>query len=131
MKGYRHNLDGRRGHSLLTGKEAASMPPIYSTDGEGDPFDRPVGVKLFCPYSHTLTFYGVEYDGDGGLFGYTVSASGDPRDNEWGYLYLDHAGGETFRGVLPLWERDRGSGEGRYTVRELMERDGVPVEVPA
>lgn len=127
MKGYTHHLDRRRGHSLLTGKEAATMPGVYSTDGDGDPLDRPVGVKLFCPYSGSLTFYGVEYDGEGGLWGYFVSASGAWSDNEWGYLYLDHAAGETLAGGLPLWERDRASGAGRYTVRESLRMDGVEV----
>lgn len=69
---------------LLTKAIEKKMPKLYSTD-DVDLEEKMCLVKYFTPCAQ-FTWFGIEYDGDGGFFGLTIN--GD--EEEFGYFYLDY-----------------------------------------
>lgn len=65
---------------LLTEEIRQSLPPLYSTEDQGD--DALVRVKFFTPTS-SWTWYAIEFDGDDLFFGLV-----DGLEKEMGYFSL-------------------------------------------
>jgi hypothetical protein len=91
---------GKRGGAavkLLTQELKRKLPPLYSTDGEGD--EAIAQVKFFIPDSN-WTWYVTEFDGDDTFFGLV-----DGTFLEKGYFTLSEL--ESVRGPWGLKvERD-------------------------
>jgi hypothetical protein len=81
---------------LVTNELRAALPPLYSTEHEGDPVAR---VKFFTPWSN-WTWYGVEFDGQDLFFGLVVGF-----ETELGYFSLRELEGLRGPGGLRI-ERD-------------------------
>lgn len=69
---------------LLTEEIRKSLPPLRSTEGQGD--DAVVRAKFFHPASR-YTLFVTEFDGEDTLYGWCVSPLGADCD-EWGYTSL-------------------------------------------
>lgn len=88
---------------LLPEETREELPPLWSTDGQGD--GATVHVKLFSP-SGPFTWYVTEFDGTDTCFGYVENAA-EPHFSELGYFSLSELEGvgDLERLVLPI-ERD-------------------------
>lgn len=82
---------------MLTQANRKALPPLNSTDGEGE--DAEVVVKFFCPWS-SWTWYATEFDGEDTFFGLVVGL-----ETEIGYFSLAELM-SVKRGFLTI-ERDR------------------------
>jgi len=81
---------------LITKKIRKELPSLYSTEGDTDPLLR---VKFFTP-DDSMTWYGIEFDGDDIFFGLIVG-----METELGYFKLSEL--QRVRGSLNLpVERD-------------------------
>lgn len=94
---------GLRRHKLMPADVRRKLPALRSTDGKGH--DAIAQLKIFGGGSFTL--YVTEFDGDDQLYGYCVSASGDPQQNEWGYSSLRELAESTYATGTPMFERDQ------------------------
>jgi Protein of unknown function (DUF2958) len=84
-------------HDLKGGARRAELPPLYSTESQGD--DPIVRFKCFTPWSN-WTWYAIEFDGDSLCFGLV-----DGHEVELGYFDLNEL--ESVRGRWGLRiERD-------------------------
>lgn len=93
------NNDTLRGHKLLTKELEATLPALYSTDGQGK--DAVAHVKFFSPYNG-WEWYATEYDPATGTFFGLVRG----WEDELGYFTLAELGGVTLSNGVPAVERD-------------------------
>lgn len=75
-------------HELKAAAKRANLPPLYTTDGQGDA--AMVQMKFFTPTS-SWTWYVIEFDGDDLCFGLV-----EGHENELGYFSLSEL--ESVRG---------------------------------
>ena len=74
-----------RGHDLLPPNLAAQLPPLRSTEGQGQ--DVLCRVKLFTP-AGSWTWYLIEYDPDEQVAFAWVKSGLDPAYDELGYVSI-------------------------------------------
>lgn len=80
------------------------MPRLYELEKTGKPLDEQIcHVKYFTPTAQ-FTWFGIEYDDEGGFFGLTVNGN----EKEYGYFYLDYLSTLNVGRPFPLpVERDK------------------------
>ena len=92
---------GKRGHPLMTGKLAETIPALYANEKVADYDSVLAHVKLFSPYSN-WTWYVTEMDpATGTCFGLV-----EGLEKEMGYFDLTELAETTVFGGVPAVERD-------------------------
>lgn len=98
MSKFKHPMDRRRGHALMTTTVARSLPKLYSQEKVEDPVAR---VKFFGGGS--AVWYAIEFDGEDLFFGWADLGFGG---GELGYFSLSEMQTATKRNGMPAIERD-------------------------
>lgn len=112
--------DRIRKHKLLTQEILKKLPPLYSTEDQGD--NAEFVVKFFTPDAN-WTWYAKEYDPEEELFFGLV----DGFEKEWGYFSLEELESITGAFGLPI-ERDMYWGPKK--VWEVKKAIGMSYEEP-
>lgn len=93
------NTNTLRGHKLLTKALEATLPALYSTDGQG--YNAVARVKFFSPYTG-WKWYATEYDPATGTFFGLVKGF----NAELGYFTLAELEQAVLGNGVPAVERD-------------------------
>ena len=96
---------------LLTKENREDLPPLYSTENQGD--EAVIQVKFFTPDSH-WTWYATEFDGEDTFFGLVHG-----QHQEFGYFSLTEL--QTVRGPMGM-SVERDMYFGKKTIGEVRKR---------